>query len=104
MEPGLHNVNIHTFGYNSDWASTKSSILNVHDFGQSLLEEMRNSPHYETTVMWVSIYRGYCPKVHNKLGANHIAWTLYGWSCDQKGKSYARLQIVQTLSDIQALQ
>ncbi|KAI1212052.1 uncharacterized protein F4807DRAFT_458254 [Annulohypoxylon truncatum] len=29
----------------SDWASTKPSILNVHDFGQTLLEEMRNSPH-----------------------------------------------------------
>ncbi|KAI1455463.1 NACHT and WD domain protein [Annulohypoxylon moriforme] len=45
MEPGLRNVNVHSFGYDSDWASTKSSILNVHDFGQSLLEEMRNSPH-----------------------------------------------------------
>ncbi|KAI5921828.1 hypothetical protein F4810DRAFT_712067 [Camillea tinctor] len=45
LERGFHNVNIHTFGYDSDWASTKSSILNVHDFGQSLLEEMRNSPH-----------------------------------------------------------
>ncbi|KAI2615430.1 NACHT and WD domain protein [Hypoxylon sp. NC1633] len=45
MEPGLRNVNIHSFGYESDWASTKSSILNIHDFGQSLLEEMRNSPH-----------------------------------------------------------
>ncbi|KAI0376958.1 NACHT and WD domain protein [Hypomontagnella monticulosa] len=44
-EPGLQHVNIHSFGYDSDWASTKPSILNVHDFGQSLLEEMRNSPH-----------------------------------------------------------
>jgi hypothetical protein len=40
----MHNVNIHTFGYEADWASTKSSILDIHDFGQSLLEEMRNSP------------------------------------------------------------
>ncbi|KAH8907338.1 NACHT and WD domain protein [Coniochaeta sp. PMI_546] len=45
VEPGFRNVNIHSFGYDSDWASTKSSILNIHDFGQSLLEEMRNSPH-----------------------------------------------------------
>ncbi|KAF9893519.1 hypothetical protein FE257_010831 [Aspergillus nanangensis] len=45
MEPGFRNVNIHSFGYDSDWASTKSSILSVQDFGQSLLEEMRNSPH-----------------------------------------------------------
>ncbi len=45
LEPELHHANIHSFGYDSDWASTKSSILNVHDFGQSLLEEMRNSPY-----------------------------------------------------------
>ncbi|KAI1391831.1 NACHT and WD domain protein [Hypoxylon trugodes] len=44
-EPGLRNVSVHSFGYDSDWASIKPSILNVHDFGQSLLEEMRNSPH-----------------------------------------------------------
>ncbi|RYP60677.1 hypothetical protein DL769_008016 [Monosporascus sp. CRB-8-3] len=44
-ERDFHNVNIHSFGYDSDWASTKSSILSIHDFGQSLLEEMRNSPY-----------------------------------------------------------
>lgn len=43
-ESGFRNANIYSFGYESDWASTKSSILNVHDFGQSLFEEMRNSP------------------------------------------------------------
>ncbi|KAK2765213.1 hypothetical protein FQN54_008912 [Arachnomyces sp. PD_36] len=43
--PGLENVNIHTFGYDSDWASLRSSILDVHDFGLGLLEEMRNAPH-----------------------------------------------------------
>ena len=45
LEPGLHSANIHSFGYDSDWLTTKSSILSVHDFGQSLLEEMRNSPY-----------------------------------------------------------
>ena len=45
LEPGFRHVNIHSFGYDSDWASAKASILNIHDFGQSLLEEMRNSPH-----------------------------------------------------------
>ncbi|KAK7959701.1 uncharacterized protein PG986_004555 [Apiospora aurea] len=45
VERGFYNVNIHSFGYESDWASTKSSILNVHDFGRALLEALRNSPH-----------------------------------------------------------
>ena len=44
MEPGFENANIHTFGYDSDWSSSKASVLNVHDFGQRFLEEMRNSP------------------------------------------------------------
>ncbi|KAF2133160.1 hypothetical protein P153DRAFT_331614 [Dothidotthia symphoricarpi CBS 119687] len=43
-EPELVNASIHTFGYDSDWGSTKPSILNVHDFGQSLYEELRTSP------------------------------------------------------------
>ncbi|KAK3947133.1 hypothetical protein QBC32DRAFT_98334 [Pseudoneurospora amorphoporcata] len=44
LEPGFENANIHTFGYDSDWASSKANVLNVHDFGQRFLEEMRNSP------------------------------------------------------------
>jgi hypothetical protein len=43
-EPGFGNVNIYSFGYDSDWASSEPSILDVHAFGQNLLEEMRNSP------------------------------------------------------------
>lgn len=43
-EPGMENVNIYTFGYDADWASLKPDILNVYDFGQVLLEEMRNAP------------------------------------------------------------
>lgn len=44
-EPELRHVSIHSFGYDSDWASSQASVLNIHDFGQSFLEEMRNSPH-----------------------------------------------------------
>lgn len=45
-DPEFYHVNIHTFGYEVDWADSKSStILNINDFGQALLEEMRNSPH-----------------------------------------------------------
>ncbi|KAL2041702.1 hypothetical protein N7G274_005486 [Stereocaulon virgatum] len=45
LDPDLHNVRIHTFGYNSDWTDTKDSILNVHDFGRALLGEMIISPN-----------------------------------------------------------
>ncbi|ERF71820.1 hypothetical protein EPUS_01735 [Endocarpon pusillum Z07020] len=43
-EAGLENVRIHTFGYNSDWSERKDSILNIYDFGRSLLAEMRSCP------------------------------------------------------------
>ncbi|CAG9940049.1 unnamed protein product [Clonostachys rosea f. rosea IK726] len=45
-EPGFEHVNIHTFGYEANFADAKlPSILNIHDFGQSLFEQMRNCPH-----------------------------------------------------------
>lgn len=45
LEPAFRNVSIHTFGYNADWGDTKDSFLNVHDFGRTLLAEMKISPH-----------------------------------------------------------
>ncbi|KAK9781751.1 putative GPI inositol-deacylase [Seiridium cardinale] len=44
MEPGLNNANIRSFGYDSDWASSNPNILNVHEFGRELFEEMQSSP------------------------------------------------------------
>lgn len=45
LEPGFENVNIYTFGYDSDWADFEPCILDVHAFGQNLLEQMRNCPY-----------------------------------------------------------
>ncbi|KAI0967043.1 NACHT and WD domain protein [Xylaria arbuscula] len=44
-EHDLRNASIHSFGYDSDWGSFNPSVLNVHDFGQTLYEEMRSSPY-----------------------------------------------------------
>ena len=38
------NVRIHSFGYSSDWGDGKDSVLNIHDFGKSLLAEVIDSP------------------------------------------------------------
>lgn len=55
LEPRFKNVRIHSFGYNSDWGERKGSILTVHDFGQTLLGEILNSPdlsgHDENTAI-----------------------------------------------------
>ncbi len=45
LDSDFQNANIHSFGYNANYSDTKDSILNVEDFGRSLLGEMRTSPH-----------------------------------------------------------
>ncbi|KAI1328531.1 hypothetical protein F5Y16DRAFT_398223 [Xylariaceae sp. FL0255] len=43
-DPDFENVRIHSFGYKADWGERRHSILNIHDFAQSLLGEMKNNP------------------------------------------------------------
>lgn len=43
-DPDFKYVRIHSYGYNSDWAETRQSFLNVHDFGKSLLNALHDSP------------------------------------------------------------
>ncbi|KAK1634966.1 hypothetical protein BDP81DRAFT_55296 [Colletotrichum phormii] len=38
------HVRIHSFGYNSDWSQPHDTVLNVHDFGKSLLGALDDSP------------------------------------------------------------
>ena len=45
LEKGFENANIHSFGYDSDWGTAKQSVLNIHDFGRALYEEMRASQY-----------------------------------------------------------
>lgn len=44
-EPGFENVNVITFGYDSDRASLNANMLDVQDFGVVLLEQVRNAPY-----------------------------------------------------------
>jgi pimeloyl-ACP methyl ester carboxylesterase len=44
-DPAFKNVRIHSFGYDSDWVKGKSSCLDIHQFGKSLLGEMSTSPY-----------------------------------------------------------
>ena len=42
-DPDFRTVRIHTYGYHSDWAETRESILNIHDFAKNLLGELNDS-------------------------------------------------------------
>lgn len=42
-DPDFRAVRIHTFGYQSDWADRRESILNIHGFAQNLLGELKDS-------------------------------------------------------------
>ncbi|RPB26854.1 WD40 repeat-like protein [Terfezia boudieri ATCC MYA-4762] len=44
MHPEFRNVRIHSFGYDSSYLNMNKSLLSVHDFGLSLLTELRSSP------------------------------------------------------------
>ncbi|KAI1091825.1 WD40-repeat-containing domain protein [Rostrohypoxylon terebratum] len=43
-DPDFADMRIHSFGYKSDWADRQKSIFNIHDFAESLVAELRNSP------------------------------------------------------------
>jgi hypothetical protein len=44
-EKGFEHASIYSFGYDSDWLTTKKRVLNVHNFGMELFEVMRSSQH-----------------------------------------------------------
>lgn len=43
-DPDFEGVRIHSFGYNANWATWLKSPVDVHAFGQSLVEELRSDP------------------------------------------------------------
>ncbi|RYP05824.1 hypothetical protein DL764_003535 [Monosporascus ibericus] len=44
-DPDFHDVRINTFGYKSDWGERQQSVLNIHDFAQSLIGALKNHPN-----------------------------------------------------------
>jgi hypothetical protein len=43
-DPEFRNTRIFSFGYNSDWAEWKDSVLNIQDFAKYLLNEISTCP------------------------------------------------------------
>lgn len=43
-DPDFKHARIHSFGYKADWREKQESILNIHDFGKSLLGALHDSP------------------------------------------------------------
>ncbi|RYP35688.1 hypothetical protein DL767_003709 [Monosporascus sp. MG133] len=43
-DPDFRSVRILTFGYKAGWGERSQSVLNIHDFAQSLIGELRNHP------------------------------------------------------------
>ncbi|KAE8443095.1 hypothetical protein EG329_002339 [Mollisiaceae sp. DMI_Dod_QoI] len=41
-DPDFRHVRIHSFGYNSDWLQRQQNLLTIHDWGQDLIEQIRN--------------------------------------------------------------
>ncbi|KFA52959.1 hypothetical protein S40293_09406 [Stachybotrys chartarum IBT 40293] len=43
-DPDFADVRIHVFGYSADWKERQQSALNISDFAQSLVAELKNDP------------------------------------------------------------
>ncbi|KAI0378271.1 hypothetical protein F5Y04DRAFT_152464 [Hypomontagnella monticulosa] len=43
-DPDFTDVRIHAFGYKSDWVERQQSILEIRDFAESLIGELKNNP------------------------------------------------------------
>ncbi|KAI4689374.1 uncharacterized protein J4E88_002726 [Alternaria novae-zelandiae] len=43
-DPDFKGVRIHSFGYNANWATWLKSPVDIHAFGQSLVEDLRSDP------------------------------------------------------------
>lgn len=95
FEPGFENVNIYTFGYDSDWADFEPCILDVHAFGQNLLEQMRNYPYLRDNVVGHPILLLLIPDLGLLpsgaqltpwiLAPHRHGWPFHGWPCHQEG-------------------
>ncbi|KAF2105813.1 WD40-repeat-containing domain protein [Lophiotrema nucula] len=44
-DPEFQHVQIHSFGYNASWSKRQKNPLDVHSFGQSLIEELQSNPN-----------------------------------------------------------
>ena len=43
-DPAFERVRIHTYGYDASWGKRKKSPLDVHAYGQALIEELQSHP------------------------------------------------------------
>ncbi|KAL7934080.1 hypothetical protein V8C35DRAFT_303155 [Trichoderma chlorosporum] len=65
VERGFEDVRIHSFGYRADWGKKwqQQSILNIHDFAESLIGGLRNHPSIrrdDTRIILVGHSMGGC--------------------------------------------
>ncbi|KAI1660618.1 hypothetical protein F4813DRAFT_299353 [Daldinia decipiens] len=62
-DPDFADIRINTFGYKSDWVERQQSILNIHDFAESLVGELKNNPSIRrsnTRIIFVCHSMGGC--------------------------------------------
>jgi hypothetical protein len=86
-EPEFANASIHSFGYESDWGSMKPSILDVHDFGRSLFEELLTSPLLRhTSKVRHSSKSVFTSELTSLEHSDYIDWSLHGGACDQESQ------------------
>ncbi|KAF3482709.1 uncharacterized protein GIQ15_02033 [Arthroderma uncinatum] len=102
-DPEFRQVRIHSFGYEADWASIGENVLNIHDFGLSLLREIEGNPNIrrsKTKIVFIAhsmggivVKKAYIlaredPKLKDLAGRIH---TLYFLATPHRGSDLAKL-------------
>lgn len=62
-DPDFEDARIHSFGYSADWGKRTTTTMNIHDFAQSLIGEIRNNPlirRSDTRIILVGHSMGGC--------------------------------------------
>lgn len=63
QDPDFQQTRIHSYGYDSNWGTRTKSVLNIHDFAQSLLAAIKNYPpirRSQTSIILVGHSMGGC--------------------------------------------
>ena len=48
-DPDFGGIRIYSFGYNASWGTRSTSTLDIHAFGQSLVEELLSDPNIRSS-------------------------------------------------------
>lgn len=79
----FRDARIHTFGYDSDWATVRANRANMRDFAHSLLNAVEFSPVLRETQVRRSMQKLQWCKADITEDSDNAHRPFYGWPCNK---------------------